>query len=132
MILNFNLKIVILNNSTDNVCILLSFATDRLAQPYDSRSPKQFSCPLATTYPPALAMKLGNTRHNFTARIGFTSIKYNVITHLAIQWKLEKSHSLWLDKASFLHVTLKNFTPKTGYTLVCRVNYFLQYIYLTN
>lgn len=47
--------------------ILLSFATDRLAQPYDSRNPKQFSCPLATPYPPALAMKLGNTRHNFTA-----------------------------------------------------------------
>ncbi len=41
----------------------------------------------------------------------------------------EKSHSLWLDKASFLHVTLKIFTPKIGYKLVSRVNYSRRFLW---
>ncbi len=41
----------------------------------------------------------------------------------------EISHSLWLDKASFLHVTLKIFTPKIGYKLVSRVNYSRRFLW---
>lgn len=47
-----------INYSIKYACSLLSFATDKLAQPYDSRSLKLFSCPLATPNPPALAVKL--------------------------------------------------------------------------
>lgn len=63
-----------------------------------------------------------------------TSIEHNVINHLVIRWKLyqhliSRYHSLWLDKASFLHVTLKIFTPKIGYKLVSRVNYSSRFLW---